>query len=135
MDCRSNTQGRAATTWKRLVSRLRLGRDDMGAVTAEFATVLPAVVVIALVLMSLARAVAVSMDCQDAASTVAREMVASRQGVDAVSTAREVAGPGASATVARADGTISVTVYCPLLPGPGNVLPARVHAKAVGIEQ
>jgi Flp pilus assembly protein TadG len=106
--------------------------DDDGAVTAEFATVLPAVMVIALVLMSLARAVVVSMDCQDAAAVVARELVVARGEVDGGALVRSVAGPGATVAVDRAGDTVTVTTSCPVIPGPGNVLPTKVRATAVG---
>ena len=45
----------------------RLAADE-GAVTAEFAVVLPAVILVAVVLIALARTVTVSMSCQDAAA-------------------------------------------------------------------
>lgn len=110
-------------------------RGDRGAVTAEFATILPAVMVIALVLMGLGRAVAVSMDCQDAASAVARELVVGGDGVNPADVARDVAGDKASVSVDRTDGLVHVTVSCPVVPGPGNILPARVQGKATGVGQ
>lgn len=117
----------------RLVSWWR--RNDRGAVTAEFATVLPAVMVIALVLMGLGRAVAVSMSCQDAASAVARELIVRGADADPTQIARSVAGDGASASIDHAAGLVHVTVSCPVIPGPGNVIPAEVRGTAVGIDQ
>lgn len=52
-----------------------MSHADRGAVTAEFAVVLPAVAMVAMVLLCLTRTVTVSMRCQDAASAVVRELV------------------------------------------------------------
>ncbi|WP_434734842.1 TadE/TadG family type IV pilus assembly protein [Bifidobacterium sp.] len=109
--------------------------DDQGAVTAEFAMVLPAVIVMAALLMSLTRAVTVSMDCQDAAAAAARQLVITAGEADANAVARSVAGAGAVARVSHGEGAFTVNVQCPVLPGPLNILPTRVHASATGIEQ
>lgn len=52
-----------------------ISHADRGAATAEFAVVLPAVAMVAMVLLCLTRTVTVSMRCQDAASAVVRELV------------------------------------------------------------
>lgn len=65
----------------------RLAADE-GAVTAEFAVVLPAVILVAVVLIALARTVTVSMSCQDAAAVAVREIVVAGDESDPVGAAR-----------------------------------------------
>ena len=107
---------------------------DQGAVTAEFAVVLPAVIVMAVVLMSLARAVIVSMDCQDTAASIDRELVVTGGEADAAALARAM-GSDASVSVTRGGGTYAVRVQCPVLPDPLGVMPTRVHATSTGVAQ
>ena len=68
----------------------RLAADE-GAVTAEFAVVLPAVILVAVVLIALARTVTVSMSCQDAAAVAVREIVVAGDESDPVGAAQAVA--------------------------------------------
>lgn len=110
-------------------------RADEGAVTAEFAVVLPSVVAIAALILALSRAVIVSMDCQDAAAAAARELVVSGDAADPAAVARAVAGDGASARVTRSGATITVVVQCPVLPGPLGIVPAKVSGEATGVTQ
>ena len=58
-----------------------MSHADRGAATAEFAVVLPAVAMVAMVLLCLTRTVTVSMRCQDAASAVVRELVTREGGL------------------------------------------------------
>ncbi|KAB7789948.1 TadE family protein [Bifidobacterium leontopitheci] len=109
-----------------------LSRHDEGAATAEFAMVLPAVAMVAVVLLGMTRTVVVSMDCQDAASAVAREQLVSGGG-DPQATARAVAGSGAAASVSRSGDGIRVTVQCPVLPDPFGVLPTKVTGSATAV--
>ena len=104
-----------------------MSHADRGAVTAEFAVVLPAVAMVAMVLLCLTRTVTVSMRCQDAASAVVRELVMS---VNAV--ASGIAGEGAVASVADDGHSIRVTAQCPVLPDPFGVLPVKVTGSATG---
>ena len=93
-----------------------MSHADRGAVTAEFAVVLPAVAMVAMVLLCLTRTVTVSMRCQDAASAVVRELVTREGGLS-----------GAD------DGhSIRVTAQCPVLPDPFGVLPVKVTGSATG---
>lgn len=108
---------------------------DEGSVTAEFAVVLPAVVMVALLLIGLTRTVAVTMQCQDAAAVAVRELVVSGERSDPQSAAQAVAGDGVSVSVQHNGDRVSVTVMCPVLPGPLDVLPTRVTAEAAGIMQ
>ncbi|WP_239457442.1 TadE family type IV pilus minor pilin [Bifidobacterium pullorum] len=97
--------------------------------------VLPVVVVMAALLLSLTRVVVVSMDCQDAAAAAAREAVLAGGEGDPVAVAKEAAGGSATVEISRADGAVTVTVGCPVLPGPLGVLPTRVTGTAVGVGQ
>lgn len=108
---------------------------DEGAATAEFAVVLPVVMVLALLLMSLSRTVVVSMNCQDAAAAAAREIVIAGESADPVSTARIVAGDGTRIEVNRRNGFATVITRCPVMPGPLKVLPATVRGEATGATQ
>ena len=107
--------------------------SDAGAVTAEFATVLPAVVVMAVLLLSLARTVMVSIGCQDAASAAARELVAAGSDADPPAAASAVAEDGVTVSVARDGELVTVTARCPVIPDPMGVLPTKVEARAVGV--
>ena len=79
-----------------------MSHADSGAATAEFAVVLPAVAMVAMVLLCLTRTVTVSMRCQDAASAVVRELVTregglSGAGMSVNAVASGIAGEGAVA--------------------------------------
>lgn len=110
-----------------------MSHADRGAATAEFAVVLPAVAMVAMVLLCLTRTVTVSMRCQDAASAVVRELVTREGGgmsVNAV--ASGIAGEGAVVSVADDGHSIRVTAQCPVLPDPFGVLPVKVTGSATG---
>lgn len=107
---------------------------ERGSVTAEFATVLPAVMVVALLLLSLTRLVGVSIGCQDAASAAARAAaVAAGGGADASAAARNAVGDGITLNVSTAGQRVNVVARCPVLPDPRGVLPTVVEGRAVGI--
>jgi Flp pilus assembly protein TadG len=130
---RASLRRHGVRAWPRIGRRIA-GPCDQGAVAAEFAVVLPAVIVMAVVLMSLARAVTVSMDCQDTAASIARELVVTDGEADA-SALVQAMGVGASVSVARGGGTYAVSVQCPVLPDPFGVLPTRIRATSTGIVQ
>ncbi|KFI96993.1 TadE family type IV pilus minor pilin [Bifidobacterium stellenboschense] len=106
---------------------------DPGAVTAEFATVLPAVVALALLLLALSRTVMVSIGCQDAASAAARTVVAAGDAADPASAAHAVGGGDITVQVSRDGDRVTVTTHCPVIPDPLGVLPTRVEGRAVGV--
>ncbi|WEV72695.1 TadE family type IV pilus minor pilin [Bifidobacterium sp. ESL0790] len=108
---------------------------DRGVVTAEFATVLPAVVVIAALLLLLARAVTVEMNCQDAASVGARVAVTTKDDGRARTAALEAADHGAQVSISRGVTKVDVVVSCPVMPDPLHVLPHAVEGKATGLLQ
>ena len=111
--------------------------DEYGTVTAEFAVVLPCVVVVAALLLSLTRTVVVAMDCQDAAAVVARTLVMESDGrgarTDVVSIASQLVDGETSVDVDWRGRYVDVTVTCSVLPGPLGVLPARVTGSATGV--
>ena len=106
---------------------------DAGAVTAEFATVLPAVVAVAVLLLCLTRTVAVSISCQDAASAAARAVVAGGGSADPSAAARTVAGQSITVNVSDEAGRVTVVTSCPVIPDPLGVLPTKVEGRAVGV--
>ncbi len=106
---------------------------DAGAVTAEFATVLPAVVAVAVLLLCLTRTVAVSISCQDAASAAARVAVAGGGNADPSAAARTVAGTSITVNVSDEAGRVTVVTSCPVIPDPLGVLPTKVEGRAVGV--
>lgn len=108
---------------------------DSGAVTAEFAVVLPAVMVLAVLLMMCGRAVTVSMSCQDAASLGARTAVISRSDIKARQAAKDAASSGAKVDISHRGTTVAVTVSCPLASDPLRVLPDVIVAKSIGVMQ
>ncbi|WP_348519602.1 TadE family protein [Bifidobacterium sp. ESL0728] len=110
-------------------------RADEGAVTAEFAVVLPAVMAMAVLLMMLARAVTVEMNCQDAASAAARVAVVSTSDTEARLAAHDAAGGDASVSISRGFKQVKVTVSCRVVPDPMHVLPMAVVGKATGVTQ
>ena len=104
-----------------------MSHADSGAATAEFAVVLPAVAMVAMVLLCLTRTVTVSMRCQDAASAVVRELVTregglSGAGMSVNAVASGIAGEGAVVSVADDGHSIRVTAQCPVLPDPKRTL-------------
>jgi Flp pilus assembly protein TadG len=114
-------------------------RHDAGSVTAEFAVVLPAVMVVALVLLSLGRAVLMRVECQEAARSAA-QVVSTSQKYDAktlskaTSAAHAVSPLGRVALSETAHG-VGVRVTCPILPGPLGIFPAQVEGHAAAIKQ
>ncbi|KFI65315.1 TadE family protein [Bifidobacterium cuniculi] len=108
---------------------------DPGAVTAEFAVVMPAVILVVALLLYSVRACVVQLECQDAASNAARAAVV--QGPDA--SLRDVAMQSAPSVsqvdIVRADGRVRVEVRCKVVSDPMGVLPASVVATAIGVDQ
>jgi Flp pilus assembly protein TadG len=108
---------------------------DSGAITAEFAVVLPAVMMLAVLLMMCGRAVTVSMGCQDAASVGARTAVVSASDVKGRRAAKDAAGSEAKVDLAHHGSNVVVTVSCPLISDPLHVMPNVVVGKATGVMQ
>ncbi|MCI1218185.1 TadE family protein [Bifidobacterium crudilactis] len=105
---------------------------DRGSVTAEFAMVLPAVMALAMTLLALTSAVTARIDCQDAASAAAREMLTSGDVQRSEQVARVAGGNGTEVWIRREDTYIVVTTQCPILPDVLGTLPLHVNGKAAG---
>ena len=88
-----------------------------GAATAEFAVVLPSVIAITGVLLTLTRVVAVSMDCQSAATASARELVVSDDESAAQQAAVNIVGSRVDVTVHQEGSLVRVAVECPVCQG------------------
>lgn len=97
--------------------------------------VLPAVMVMAVLLMMLARAVTVEMNCQDAASAGARVAVVSGSDIDARAAALQAAGGDARVSISHGFKRVNVVVSCRVVPDPMHVLPMAVVGKATGVVQ
>ncbi|MER7751150.1 TadE family type IV pilus minor pilin [Kitasatospora sp. NPDC097643] len=115
---------------------LRPGRrGDGGFVTAETAVALPALVLLAAMLVWGVLAAAAQLRCVDAARVGAR--AAARGEADAAGLARAAAPPGAEVRVAMAADTVRVEVDAPCAaPGRlGGLLAVRLGAAAVAARE
>ncbi|WP_406091536.1 TadE family type IV pilus minor pilin [Kitasatospora purpeofusca] len=110
-------------------------RGDAGFVTAETAVALPALVLLAALLVWAVLAAAAQLRCVDAARVGAR--AAARGEADAAGVARAAAPPGAAVLVDLAPDTVRVTVDAPYgAPGRfAEVLAVRVGATAVAARE
>ncbi len=115
---------------KNICKRLFNGSNllDSGAVTAEFAIVLPCAILLVLVLLGVGRAVVCTMNCHDAAMQVAYYMVTHHDDKAAESIVQKVAGAGASVQISQVGNTADIVVKCPLVPDPLQVLPSLVES-------
>ena len=110
--------------------------SEHGAVTAEFAVVLPAVVVVIAMILVLARFTMVSMACQDAAAVVVRELVIAQDSAAAqapTSIARRVAGDDTEVSLSYQSDAVVVETRCPVVPDPLRLLPQQAVGKATGV--
>ena len=117
--------------------RARAPREaDRGAVTAEFAVMVPSVVLLLALVLGLTSASVARASCSDAARAVARMLVVERSAPIGAglleATARDIAGPTASVAVEESGDFVRVTVTAAVGRGPGQLLPARVSATALG---
>lgn len=84
--------------------------DDTGAVTAELALALPAVVLVMAVLLVTAGAATVQLRCAEGARAGARVAALGQSDAEVVAVARRVAGPGAVVDVQREPPWVEVAV-------------------------
>ncbi|MGV9269920.1 TadE family type IV pilus minor pilin [Kitasatospora sp. NPDC003701] len=113
----------------------RTRRRDAGFVTAETAVALPALVLLAVMLIWGVLAAAAQIRCVDAARVGAR--AAARGEADAAEIARAAAPPGAAVRVAVEADTVRVTVDAPSA-APGRLaglLSVRLGAAAVAARE
>ena len=105
--------------------------------TAEFAVMLPAVIVVAMLILVLTRLAAVQIGCQDAAR-VAQTLSTAHgvRGQDAriVSAARQHAGTYASVSISEDAQAVRIDVTCPAGPGPLHIFPASLHGHAYAVK-
>lgn len=104
---------------------------DRGSVTAEAATVLPALVLFTMALVWALVAAAAQIQCVDAARAGARAVARSEPPAQAVAAARSAAPGGARVAVERTGDLWRVRVEAPA-PGPGPLrLTLRAEAAAL----
>ncbi|MCX5212049.1 pilus assembly protein [Kitasatospora sp. NBC_00240] len=116
-------------------ARRRHRAPDAGFATAETAVALPALVLLAAMLLWGVVAATAQIRCVDAARAGAR--AAARGDTDAVALARSAAPPGAEVRLATEGESVRVTVQAPC-PGPGRlaaVLSVRLGATAVSARE
>lgn len=110
----------------------RRSHHERGAVTAELALVLPAVVMVLLVCCTLGAAVLGQVRCADAARAGARAAAIGEPAAVVLSVARELAGADAEVSI-EADGAwVEVVVSRPVAAGVlgAGTLEARASARA-----
>ncbi|ANU43506.1 pilus assembly protein TadE [Bifidobacterium animalis subsp. animalis MCC 0483] len=114
-----------------------LQRDDEGTATAEFAVVLPVIVVLAALLLYLGRASVVSVGCQDAAANAARALMVAGNALESGSqaVAQTAAGDGVRIQVRTAGNGFEVIAHCAVVADPWGVVPRTVTGRAHGIWQ
>lgn len=120
----------AATS--RLRHRVSAGRGDTGAVTAELALALPAVVLVVAVLLVTAAAASAQLRCADGARAGARVAALGQSDAEVAAVVQRVAGSGAVVEVHREPPWVEVIVTADL-PGSwftGGHLQAAAHATA-----
>lgn len=129
-------RGPTAARARRMLRRARTGLRawDEGAATAEFAVVLPVVVVMTALLLATARACIVQLECQDTAADVARALAVRGAEGSAVTGARPF-GDGVRVSVVEHDDRYEVTATCPVAADAMRVLPVRVTGGATALKQ
>lgn len=118
-------------------------RPQAGAVTAEFAVILPAVAALAILVCALGRAIVLRIECQDAAHVIAQRIVAQMQADPATvgevqpavtqwaeETTHRLVNDGASVSLTVSDDGVDVRVSARVVPDPLRVLPATVAGYA-----
>lgn len=110
------SRGRTGTTGGGRRTSGAVRGTDTGAVTAEVAIALPAVVLVLAVLLVTAAATAAQLRCADGARAGARLAALGEPDAAVVVAARRVAGGSVDVAVSRGDPWVEVTVRSP---GPG----------------
>lgn len=107
-------------------------RDDRGAVTAELAVALPAVVLVLVAVLVIALAGTAQMRVADAARAGARAAAAGESDARVLEIARRVGGSDAAVTVSRTEPWVTVRVDAPVAGGwfSGGPLEASAGATA-----
>lgn len=105
---------RAGTRGGRGVLRSRARRADEGAAAAEFAMVMPALVLIIGIVVGAGAVGATQLRAMDAARAAAREIARGEVQTEVIAQARKTAGDAARVTIEDDDGYAEVTVEVPL---------------------
>ncbi|WP_300765929.1 TadE family type IV pilus minor pilin [uncultured Bifidobacterium sp.] len=103
---------------------------DRGSVTAEFAVAIPAALALVLLPLAMVPAITATVRCQDAASSIARQVAVSGSSEDADRMGRRVAGDGAVVDVTKDEEGYDIVVVCPLPSDPWGLLPSTVKRHA-----
>lgn len=102
---------------------------DSGAVTAEFAIILPTVAILAIVLIFVGKSVVNTMNCNDAAGQVAYYIASTHDSKEAQNIVHKVSGKNSSVKVEYVGNMANIVVSCPIVPDPLKVLPMQVEAR------
>lgn len=121
------------------MSHVRRGpREERGAVTAEAAMALPALVLFTLAMVWLVGLGVTQVRAVDAAREVARAAARSDSTAQALALGHRVAPEGSRISVSQVDGTVRAHVTSPLR-GPGGLLrhlgDVEVQATAVAVQE
>jgi hypothetical protein len=104
---------------------------ERGAVTAELAVALPAVVLVLVVVLTLAAAAGAQMRSADAARAAARAAAIGEDDATVRATALRVAGDDATVGVVRGDPWVEVRVTTPVVGGWLSASPLHASGEAV----
>ncbi|RFT23500.1 hypothetical protein CG395_05920 [Bifidobacteriaceae bacterium GH022] len=102
---------------------------DSGAVTAEFAIILPTVAILAIVLIFVGKSVVNTMNCNDAAGQVAYYIASTHDSKEAQNIVHKVSGKNSSVKVEYVGNMANIVVSCPVVPDTLKVLPMQVEAR------
>ncbi|RIY22266.1 hypothetical protein CJI53_00700 [Bifidobacteriaceae bacterium VN002] len=102
---------------------------DSGAVTAEFAIIIPTVAILAIVLIFVGKSVVNTMNCNDAAGQVAYYIASTHDSKEAQNIVHKVSGKNSSVKVEYVGNMANIVVSCPVVPDPLKVLPMQVEAR------
>lgn len=108
----------------------RKRRSSRGAVTAEFAVALPAVVLLLAFLLAGAAAGATQLRLEEGARGGARELARGGSAAGAAAVVRRLAGPSAVTALASDGGWLSVTVSDQVPGAVGSLVPWTLTARA-----
>jgi hypothetical protein len=115
---------------------MRRQRPRRAAVTAEFALVLPVVVLLIALLLGLGSAVGTRVSCQDAVASGARTLLSTPSLLDggqegaARAVVLRLAPSGSTLALTRSGRVLRLGLSCPIHAGSVQILPATVTAEA-----
>ncbi len=119
-----------SATHRRAARMRRKRHSSRGAVTAEFAVALPAVVLLLAFLLAGAAAGATQLRLEEGARGGARELARGGSAAEAAAVVRRLAGPSAVTALASDGGWLSVTVSDQVPGAVGSLVPWTLTARA-----